>query len=118
MSEIFAGLLIGAFTIGYIANTPFRHYVNVVLIFFLNVPLNLLNYIDRGTCGRYYYEKPRRNSTPKTIEPKTRPQNHPVRTPQVSTFKNEQGKVGLSMDTDARLQDWLAKNPELKIFEN
>ena len=129
-------ILLGASFFLYLLTMPFRHFVNLVIMFLLKTPLSIVKFIDRKTCPHFYPQKmpsvPPYPSTPmqtqsiiinhysKRSEPTAKPEHESIEVetyqkPQgISTFKTPDGKQHLMVDEN-EIDKWLKKNPELKI---
>lgn len=118
MGTILLGIFIGATVIYYFSNRIFRHGVNVVLLFFFRIPVKLLEFIDCHTCGTKPVENEppivfeKTYTAPKFVESKTEP---PKVKQTAQSFRTPDGKQVFQMDDDKLINEWLSKNPDLKV---
>lgn len=118
MGTILLGIFIGITVIYYISNRVFRHGVNCFLLFFFRIPVKLFEFIDCHTCGT----KPVENEPPIVFEKTYAPkfvESKPVEAPKVKqtaqSFRTPDGKQVFQMDDDKLINEWLSKNPDLKV---
>lgn len=109
--SIVSGILIGVFCAAYVFNMTFRHIVNIVLIFLCKIPLRIVEFIDVTFCSAYYYKVKPKSEVIKS-EPVKRV-NHPA--DKIYSIKNLDGTASVGLETDAKLKEWLARNPDLKV---
>jgi hypothetical protein len=122
MGHVLLGIFIGATVIYYFSNRIFRHGVNVLLLFFFRIPVKLLEFIDFHTCGT----KPvhvEAITVEKTFVAPKQVEAEPIITPEpkqkikqtAQSFRNPDGKQVFQMDDESLINEWLSKNPDLKV---
>lgn len=125
-------LLIGGFIALYVGNTVFRHMIHLVAIWTLQGLLATVRWVDCHTCKQIQAPaKPRKMPKPLPVRQPIRPPLPPAppvqpepskarlkeaKIPEVRTSKTVDGTTVVEV-SEAQVNEWLAKNPDLKIEE-